>query len=264
MDELYKQCVSVTMDVWSDMTRASVTTPSPPHPSSAAQVAHDPGFQWILNRVALKRTDRMPTAFPLVHCLAAYGGITKRECMYDHDGVIGLTERAYLEFRPGLMEPAILITAIDGVFEATGFKQPLSRQPAASFQLTFRQPWSTQHCWAGQREFRTDDEKLGAQMRHGMRLEFSQEDMQIAEVQPAMMGDHLWWLSPVMRSGTRRRYTRDACLPVSSRPGDRAVSRRAIEHNRGRGHLGAAARRCMSRARPGGTWCVDHMSRRIA
>ena len=112
------------MDDMSDMTQASAAAPSSsPQPSPAAQAAHDERFQRILDCVALKRADRMPTAFFTAFWLAKYGGITKRECMYDYGKVMELTERACLEFEPDLMGPAMLITAIGKVLEATDFKQ---------------------------------------------------------------------------------------------------------------------------------------------
>lgn len=97
---------------------------APIEPSAAAQVAYDERWQRILDCVALKQPDRMPTAFYATFWLAKkYGGISCKELMYDYEQTKELAERAVLEFEPDACAPIVAAVASGRSLEAIGFKQ---------------------------------------------------------------------------------------------------------------------------------------------
>src|SRR5689334_3373783 len=82
---------------------------------------YDAKMQRILDAVALRQPDRVPTAFQATFWLARYGGISYRELMYDYDTASDITRRALQEFDPDLFYP-IHVTTLGPVCEAAGFK----------------------------------------------------------------------------------------------------------------------------------------------
>jgi uroporphyrinogen-III decarboxylase len=76
----------------------------------------------ILDAVALRQTDRVPTALQASFWLARYGGISYRELMYNYDKASEITRQAVLELDPDLYYP-VHATTLGPVYEAIGFKQ---------------------------------------------------------------------------------------------------------------------------------------------
>lgn len=79
-------------------------------------------MQRVLDAVALKETDRVPSAFQPTFWLARYGGISYRQLMYDYDAACDIMERAVLEMDPDLFYP-VHATTLGPLSEAAGFKQ---------------------------------------------------------------------------------------------------------------------------------------------
>lgn len=97
---------------------------APIEPNAAAQAAYDVRWQRILDCVALKQPDRMPTAFYATFWLAKkYGNISCKELMYDYERTKELAERAVLEFEPDACAPIVTAVASGRALEAIGFKQ---------------------------------------------------------------------------------------------------------------------------------------------
>ena len=66
--------------------QAAVQTPE-------AKAAHDARWQRIMDCVALKQPDRMPTALFCTFWMAKYAGITNRELMYNYDNTAAIAEK---------------------------------------------------------------------------------------------------------------------------------------------------------------------------
>jgi uroporphyrinogen-III decarboxylase len=79
-------------------------------------------MQRILDAVALRQTDRVPTALQASFWLARYGGITNRQLMYDYDKACEILRRAVVELDPDLYYP-VHVTTLGPVCEKIGFKQ---------------------------------------------------------------------------------------------------------------------------------------------
>lgn len=88
-----------------------------------AKAAYDARWQRVMDCVALKQPDRMPTTMMATFWLAKYGGITYRELMYDYEKTKAIAERAILEFEPDAPSPTILAIASGPSLEALGFRQ---------------------------------------------------------------------------------------------------------------------------------------------
>jgi hypothetical protein len=88
-----------------------------------AAAAYQARQQRILDCVALKQPDRMPTGMLATFWLAKYGGISHRQLMYDYDKAKEIAERAIVEFEPDAPSPLVLGTAMGRSLEAFGFKQ---------------------------------------------------------------------------------------------------------------------------------------------
>ena len=91
--------------------------------SPAAKAAYDARWQRVMDCVALKQPDRMPTAFMATFWLAKYGGISYRQLMYDYEKTKELAERAMLEFEPDAPAPTMLAIATGNAMEAIGYTQ---------------------------------------------------------------------------------------------------------------------------------------------
>lgn len=91
--------------------------------SPEARAAYDARWQRVMDCVALKQPDRMPTAMFCTFWLAKYGGISHRQLMYDYDKTKEIAERAIVEFEPDGHNPLVLNTAAGPVLDALDFKQ---------------------------------------------------------------------------------------------------------------------------------------------
>lgn len=88
-----------------------------------AKLAFDARWKRVMDCVALKQPDRMPTAMMATFWLAKYGGISNRQLMYDYEQTKEIAERAILEFEPDAPSPTILAIASGPSLDAVGFKQ---------------------------------------------------------------------------------------------------------------------------------------------
>jgi len=91
--------------------------------SPEAKAAYDKRWQRIMDCVALKQPDRMPTAMFCTFYLAKFGGITNRELMYNDVKATEIAERALLELEPDCYNPLVLNVAMGPVLEALDYKQ---------------------------------------------------------------------------------------------------------------------------------------------
>ena len=92
-------------------------------PSPEARAAYEARWQRVMDCVALKQPDRMPTAMLATFWLARYGGISNRQLMYDYETTKNIAERAVLELEPDAPSPSVLAIATGPALEAIGFKQ---------------------------------------------------------------------------------------------------------------------------------------------
>lgn len=97
--------------------------PSLPEPSPEALAAHDRRWQRVLDCVALKQADRMPTAMFQTFWLAKYVGVSYKQAMYDYATIEEATERACLEFEPDMVTAPLETTVIGRMLDAIGFQQ---------------------------------------------------------------------------------------------------------------------------------------------
>jgi hypothetical protein len=86
--------------------------------TSEAKAAYDKRWQRIMDCVALKQPDRMPTAMFCTFYLAKFGGISNRELMYDEVKATEIAERALLELDPDCYNPLVLNVAMGPVLDA--------------------------------------------------------------------------------------------------------------------------------------------------
>jgi hypothetical protein len=87
-----------------------------------AKTAYDARWQRVMDCVALKQPDRMPTAMFATFFLAKFGGISHRELMYDDAKATEIAERALLEFEPDCYNPLVLNVAMGPVLDALDYK----------------------------------------------------------------------------------------------------------------------------------------------
>ena len=89
----------------------------------AADAAYDSRWQRLMDCVSLQQPDRMPVAMYATFWLAKYGGISKRELMYDYEQTAQIAERAVLEFEPDGVSALFAGSALGRVLEAVDYKQ---------------------------------------------------------------------------------------------------------------------------------------------
>ena len=77
----------------------------------------------ILDAVALRPTDRVPTVFYTMFWHARYGGFSCRDAMYDYAKVSDATRRILLEFQPDAYALPHVITAVGPAMERIGYRQ---------------------------------------------------------------------------------------------------------------------------------------------
>ena len=95
--------------------RSMTTTP--------AQTLYAERLNRIMDAVALRPTDRVPTIFYTMFWHARYGGFSCRDAMYDYAKVSEVTRRILLEFQPDAYLLPHVITSVGPVMERIGFKQ---------------------------------------------------------------------------------------------------------------------------------------------
>ena len=88
-----------------------------------AKVAYDARWRRVMDCVALKTPDRMPTAMFATFFLAKFGGISNRELMYNDVKATEIAERVLLEFEPDCYNPLVLNVAMGPVLDALDYKQ---------------------------------------------------------------------------------------------------------------------------------------------
>jgi len=77
----------------------------------------------LMDAVALRPTDRVPTVFYTMFWHARYGGFSCRDAMYDYAKVSDVTRRILLEFQPDTYAPPHPITAVGPAMERIGYRQ---------------------------------------------------------------------------------------------------------------------------------------------
>ncbi len=90
--------------------------------ATKAKAQYDARWQRIMDCVALKQPDRMPTIFYATFWLAKYGGITHKELMYDYEKSLEISKKAVLEFEPDAASSLVARTAMGRSMEAMGLK----------------------------------------------------------------------------------------------------------------------------------------------
>jgi hypothetical protein len=88
-----------------------------------AKAAYDARWQRVMDCVALKQPDRMPTALFCTFWMAKFAGVTNRELMYNYENTAAIAERVLLELEPDVCSPLLLNTAIGPVLDAMDYKQ---------------------------------------------------------------------------------------------------------------------------------------------
>ena len=91
--------------------------------TAEAKAVYDARWRRVMDCVALKQPDRMPTAMVATFWLARYGGISYRQLMYDYEKTKEIIERAILEFEPDAPGPMVLGIVSGPSLEAVGYKQ---------------------------------------------------------------------------------------------------------------------------------------------
>ena len=91
------------------------------HPG--AKAAYDARWQRLMDCVRLQQPDRMPVAMYATFWLSKYGGVSKRELMYDYEQTAQIAVRAVLEFEPDGVSPMFAGSALGRVLEAVDYKQ---------------------------------------------------------------------------------------------------------------------------------------------
>ena len=77
----------------------------------------------MMDAVRLKNTGAVPAIMHTMLWWAKYGGVTKREIMYDYDALARITMRAMEEFEPDAFRPPHVVAALGPTMELTRFKQ---------------------------------------------------------------------------------------------------------------------------------------------
>lgn len=84
---------------------------------------YDTKMQRITDSIALRRPDRIPTAFMASFWLAKYGGISHRRLMYDYEAGEDILRRALRDLDPDIYMLPHLNTFLGPTMEKLGFKQ---------------------------------------------------------------------------------------------------------------------------------------------
>ncbi len=91
------------------------------------EVKHGPLYAERLRRlmdaVALRPTDRVPTIFYTMFWHARHGGFSCRDAMYDYSRVSAAFRRIVLELEPDAYAPPHVMTAIGPIMERIGYRQ---------------------------------------------------------------------------------------------------------------------------------------------
>lgn len=77
----------------------------------------------MLDAVRLKNTGPVPVMMHTMLWYATYGGVTKKELMYNYDTLERLAFQAMEEFEPDAFLPPHIVAALGPVMERSGFKQ---------------------------------------------------------------------------------------------------------------------------------------------
>ncbi len=77
----------------------------------------------IMQAVALRPTDRVPTVFYTMFWHARYGGFSCRDAMYDYAKVSDVTRRILLQFQPDAYALPHVTTLVGPVMERIGYRQ---------------------------------------------------------------------------------------------------------------------------------------------
>lgn len=91
-------------------------------PEEGLAVYHEKANR-MLDAVRLKNTGPVPVMMHTMLWYATYGGVTKRELMYDYDTLGRLCMQAMEEFEPDAFLPPHVVAALGPVMERTRFKQ---------------------------------------------------------------------------------------------------------------------------------------------
>ncbi|OGA27058.1 MAG: hypothetical protein A3I01_17950 [Betaproteobacteria bacterium RIFCSPLOWO2_02_FULL_65_24] len=90
---------------------------------AAGKALYDEKTKRIEDSIALRRPDRIPTAFMATFWMAKYGGISHRQLMYDYDAGEDVARRVILDLDPDMYMLPHLNTFIGPTMEKLGFKQ---------------------------------------------------------------------------------------------------------------------------------------------
>lgn len=91
--------------------------------TESAQALYDQRLKRTTDAIALRRPDRVPTAFNVTFWLAKYGGISHRQLMYDYATAQDITRRAIFELEPDSYAPPHFTTFLGPTMEKLGFRQ---------------------------------------------------------------------------------------------------------------------------------------------
>lgn len=105
------------------MSDSSQVIATAPADLATAHAAHDKRWQRIVDSIALRTPDRMPTSLFAGFWFARYGGVTCRQLMYDIPLANRLGEQAALELEPDMASGPGLSTAWGPLFDAIDFRQ---------------------------------------------------------------------------------------------------------------------------------------------
>lgn len=103
---------------------ATAQAPAGPHSmASQANPAYQARWQRVMDCVALRQPDRMPTGLFMMFWPARYGRISLREQMYNQDKLCELTLEITRELDPDLCTPTPLITGFGSLLDTIGYRQ---------------------------------------------------------------------------------------------------------------------------------------------
>ena len=103
------------------MAQPAAAPPGPP--VAPPNPAYQARWQRVMDCVALREPDRMPTGLFMMFWPAKYGGISCRQQMYDQDKLCELTIQITRELDPDLCTPTPLVTGFGNLLDATGYRQ---------------------------------------------------------------------------------------------------------------------------------------------
>jgi len=91
--------------------------------TESTQTLYSQRLQRITDAIALRRPDRVPTAFNATFWLARYGGISHRQLMYDYETSQDILRRAIFELEPDSYSPSHFTTFLGPTMDKLGFRQ---------------------------------------------------------------------------------------------------------------------------------------------